>query len=622
MPQLLSIILWNSALAAICALILLLLQRIRLIKNQPHVCHALWLLVLVRLLTPPLLTIPVDFGPSEWLRSTGDSATPISAATADVDVSPPAVYEESHSGSSVAQRLGTVVLTPGFALAVSGLGSLVFASFVLRKARLISRLIENTASAPDSMQQEVDHIVQQWNMKRSPAVRIISGRMSPFLWVSWRGPFIVLPQELAASLSLPALRLVLRHELAHLVRGDHISSGFATICIILFWWNPVVWWVRRELRIVQEQCCDQLVLAQNKTERIRYAETLLETVSFVGTGHATCPSPAASFGSCDTLKRRIEVIVTDNARPVKTWKRRLLILTAALTVLPVGMTAAQDYGAIERRLGKAVAKGEITTDQAKIMLDALRESDKRHRKIDLVKDGVAQRIAEIKQLVASGQISREDGARFIGETSQSQSDTQTKDRQRIQVEMQQRYNEISRQVRDALEAGHLSYEEAEKKMLAVREELILESSPAATESTDKLKAIKHRMKEVESQVEAGNLSEEEAAKLTQEMKRVFEAIAAQSRERQERAQVVEYRLREIEELVKSGQLSKQDAAKLIGENRDYLRGPYQKADDPRASHYRDLQREIEAAVKAEKISKKEAEKKLIEVRKKLFGEEK
>jgi len=59
------------------------------------------------------------------------------------------------------------------------------------------------------------------------------------------------------------------------------------------------------------------------------------------------------------------------------WNSRTLLasmLLCAAVVLPVGMTFAQDYDAVERRLGEAVAEGELSLEQANAMMGALRRS--------------------------------------------------------------------------------------------------------------------------------------------------------------------------------------------------------------------------------------------------------
>ena len=62
MSDIISGLLWNTCFAGGLAIVLFLAQQTRYLRIRPHVCHALWLLVLVKLITPTLLAVPVSIG--------------------------------------------------------------------------------------------------------------------------------------------------------------------------------------------------------------------------------------------------------------------------------------------------------------------------------------------------------------------------------------------------------------------------------------------------------------------------------------------------------------------------------------------------------------------------------
>ena len=179
---------------------------------------------------------------------------------------------------------------------------------------------------------------RQLSLPGVPSVGIVHGTISPFLWGTWRGPRIILPSGLISTMEPKSVDLIIQHELAHYARRDHWTNCFATILSILFWWNPVVWWARSELRIQQELCCDRMVLAEDHSRRVRYAETLLAAVDFVASNAATCPSPTTAFGGRNSLKKRIEMLISQNSLPANpNWVSLFLF---ALIVLPLGITNA------------------------------------------------------------------------------------------------------------------------------------------------------------------------------------------------------------------------------------------------------------------------------------------
>lgn len=87
------------------------------------------------------------------------------------------------------------------------------------------------------------------------------------------------------------------------------------------------------------------------------------------------------------------------------WFQAYVLLCAAL-VLPLGLAYAQDYEAVERRLGEAVSKGELSLEQADVMMDALR------RKALDNDNGIGDRLKaageRLKAAVAKGTMTEEE----------------------------------------------------------------------------------------------------------------------------------------------------------------------------------------------------------------------
>lgn len=53
---------------------------------------------------------------------------------------------------------------------------------------------------------------------------------------------------------------------------------------------------------------------------------------------------------------------------------QVCVLLGSVVLLPLGLSHAQDYEAVEKRLGRAVSEGELSLKQATIMMDALRHT--------------------------------------------------------------------------------------------------------------------------------------------------------------------------------------------------------------------------------------------------------
>ena len=68
------------------------------------------------------------------------------------------------------------------------------------------------------------------------------------------------------------------------------------------------------------------------------------------------------------------MIVIDTLNRVDTRGLQASILLCAIATLSLGAAHAQDYEAVEKRLGKAVSKGELSLQQAVRMMEVLEES--------------------------------------------------------------------------------------------------------------------------------------------------------------------------------------------------------------------------------------------------------
>ena len=72
-------------------------------------------------------------------------------------------------------------------------------------------------------------------------------------------PTVLLPEE-ARAWSGERRRVVLLHELAHVLRGDAATHLLARTALALHWWNPLAWTMWREFLKERERATDDLVL--------------------------------------------------------------------------------------------------------------------------------------------------------------------------------------------------------------------------------------------------------------------------------------------------------------------------------------------------------------------------
>jgi TonB family protein len=87
-------------------------------------------------------------------------------------------------------------------------------------------------------------------------------------------PTVLLPEE-ARAWSDERRRVVLLHELGHVLRGDAVTHLLARTALALHWWNPLAWTMWREFLKERERATDDLVLGAGATAS-DYASHLLE----------------------------------------------------------------------------------------------------------------------------------------------------------------------------------------------------------------------------------------------------------------------------------------------------------------------------------------------------------
>ena len=105
-------------------------------------------------------------------------------------------------------------------------------------------------------------------------------RRMPMTWGIHR-PVIVFPSEFMAW-SPERRRLVMSHELAHVRRYDCLFQSLAQIMRSLHWFNPLAWWALRQVRLEQEQACDDYVLNQGVESHRLWRPTLLSVTANPG----------------------------------------------------------------------------------------------------------------------------------------------------------------------------------------------------------------------------------------------------------------------------------------------------------------------------------------------------
>ena len=228
----------------------------------------------------------------------------------------------------------------------------------------------------------VDAISAEYQLKRPVTLSFIDAPDLLATWGLWR-PRVLLPSH-ARDWSTARREVVLRHELAHIRRGDWVVQLGAEVVRTLFWFNPLFWAICTRLRRESEQACDDLVLAGGVPAR-QYASQLLELARICRPYRS--PSLAVTpMAHPSTLERRFAAMLNPrlDRRPASP---RTLVAAAVLLIglsLPVaafhpGQTTPLPLGgAVYDSSGAVLPSVELTlTDAARHTWQAITDASGR-----------------------------------------------------------------------------------------------------------------------------------------------------------------------------------------------------------------------------------------------------
>jgi beta-lactamase regulating signal transducer with metallopeptidase domain len=135
----------------------------------------------------------------------------------------------------------------------------------------------------------------------------------PFTF-TWRRAVIVLPSTFFEQADPRHLRWALAHEWAHVRSRDALSWCLAGLARTVFFYQPLIWWLRRQLRLAQDYLADAHAVSQAPCPE-DYAEFL--TACAGAHIHGVADVALGIGGRTSELYRRI-VMLVEPRRPLET----------------------------------------------------------------------------------------------------------------------------------------------------------------------------------------------------------------------------------------------------------------------------------------------------------------
>lgn len=318
---------WSAAMFWQVGLLIVLIACLdRLVRRWawPQLRYALWSLVLIKLLLPPSLSLPSGVVPGlqprieqavRWMDSEKTVAAQNSTAIsdfglqiADLDggVDAPFVTATSRSQSAPGVEPAVLITSsprdanpqsaivnsvtpdsdPGpqlrwhvYAMAIWLTGTMILGIWLfIRLHSLAGRhaYAAAAASLPQSFYNQLAGSAKRLGLRHVPRVAVTGRLVSPAVFGVFR-PVLLMPKGYLSKLSRRDTEHMLLHELAHIRRGDLIMHGLYMLLQIVYWYNPLLWLVRRQLHHLRELSCDATVANLLRERTPAYRQTLLET---------------------------------------------------------------------------------------------------------------------------------------------------------------------------------------------------------------------------------------------------------------------------------------------------------------------------------------------------------
>lgn len=341
---------WQTSVAALAAGVVVRTG----CRRRPHLAYLLWLVVIVKCLTPPIWSSPVGlFSWAMMTRSAKESpdlpaavteanagpAQRVSSSAPSLTTKPVASLQEVDAAPTSAWRTPATVL--GIVWLAGAMGCAGFV--VLNLGRISSRLRRSALPLDPDWPTQLHDCCRRLALRRSVRLVVTSQPVGPAVFGLFR-PVVVLPHSLVTRQPSIALAPILSHELIHIRRGDPFAAVVQVTAQCLWWFHPLVWWANRQASRERERACDEEVLAALRLEPCAYGQCLLDILHMKQRLRPVLAFPGVR--AVEVTTRRLEHIMQPEPRfhvrtPRWQWAVALFAAVAALPGAGLAFDSAQ-----------------------------------------------------------------------------------------------------------------------------------------------------------------------------------------------------------------------------------------------------------------------------------------
>jgi len=256
--------------------------------------YCVWMLVFVKLILPPTLSLPTGIGywygyylsaNSPVLQQVSNVVRPEPAGTlapedfalaAEIPQDQPSQINPQIAAPVTSGVSGLNAITwQAFVFLLWLVGVLVISVLLIQRMLFVKGLIAQSEPAKNRLPDMLNQCRRKVGIRRNIKLRLSNNISCPAVCGLFK-PVILIPTALLEKLSPDRLRAVLLHELFHVKRGDLWVNLVQTVLQIIYFYNPFVWLANAVVRRIREQAVDEMVLVALGTGAKSYSNTLID----------------------------------------------------------------------------------------------------------------------------------------------------------------------------------------------------------------------------------------------------------------------------------------------------------------------------------------------------------
>ena len=147
-----------------------------------------------------------------------------------------------------------------------------------QKSRRLLLLYEKEP-VPPKLKVQFDKLKREWNISANVEL-VCSRECREPMTIGILRPKILFPCTWKESLEDSSCEFMLQHELIHVCQQDLIVELLGVLVIALHWYNPLSYFLYRELLAIRELCCDEKIVGDGSEElRREYSRLLIDAAT-------------------------------------------------------------------------------------------------------------------------------------------------------------------------------------------------------------------------------------------------------------------------------------------------------------------------------------------------------